>query len=191
MLASTRLQFIKAWSVTCILFSKLKGFPSKLTFLNILNWFVYLIYCTPNCVSAYLLANLAYTRQTTGQNFQFIRLYKPAYKIIQLQSRWARQVPPCFLRCSSWLRPSGRTKRTTLNKEELNCTRGIYVWMKRSCSTILYTTVPAIAMSTAVKNCLLSLMSDWMVGKLVAPANANIVVLKADNICSSTVQCCN
>jgi hypothetical protein len=47
--------------------------------------------------------------------------------------------------------------------------------------------LPAIAMSTAMKNCLLSLMSDWMVGKLVAPANANIVVLKADNICSSTV----
>jgi hypothetical protein len=39
--------------------------------------------------------------------------------------------------------------------------------------------LPAIAMRTAVKNCLLSLISDWMVGKLVAPANANIVVLKA------------
>ncbi len=48
--------------------------------------------------------------------------------------------------------------------------------------------LPAIVMSTAVKNCLLSFISDWMVGKLVAPANANIVVLKADNICSSTIQ---
>jgi hypothetical protein len=38
-----------------------------------------------------------------------------------------------------------------------------------------------------VKNCLLSFISDWMVGKLVAPANANIVVLKADNVCSSTL----
>jgi hypothetical protein len=38
----------------------------------------------------------------------------------------------------------------------------------------------AMAKSTAVKNCLLSFMSDWMVGKLGAPANANIVVLKAE-----------
>ncbi len=39
----------------------------------------------------------------------------------------------------------------------------------------------AMAKSTAVKNCLLSFMSDWMVGKLGAPANANIVVLKAES----------
>jgi hypothetical protein len=38
----------------------------------------------------------------------------------------------------------------------------------------------AMAKSTAVKNCLLSFISDWMVGKLGAPANANIVVLKAE-----------
>jgi hypothetical protein len=39
-----------------------------------------------------------------------------------------------------------------------------------------------MAMSTAVKNCLLSFISDWIVGKLVAPAYANIVVLKAGHI---------
>jgi hypothetical protein len=39
----------------------------------------------------------------------------------------------------------------------------------------------AMAKRTAVKNCLLSFMSDWMVGKLGAPANANIVVLKAES----------
>jgi hypothetical protein len=38
-----------------------------------------------------------------------------------------------------------------------------------------------MAMRTALVNLLLSRMSDWMVGKLGAPAKANIVVLKAED----------
>ncbi len=56
--------------------------------------------------------------------------------------------------------------------------------MNKYSSVATYICLPAMAMSTAVKNCLLSFISDWIVGKLVAPAYANIVVLKAGHIWS-------
>jgi hypothetical protein len=38
-----------------------------------------------------------------------------------------------------------------------------------------------MARRTAVKNCLLSFMSAWMVGMEGTPAKANMVVLKAES----------
>ena len=42
--------------------------------------------------------------------------------------------------------------------------------------------LPPIAIDTQIENCLLSFISDCIVGKLGAPAKANMVVLNAENI---------